>query len=147
MRLLILIISFFNVCMCIEAQQTINLSQLTGTTWRQVSPNCELTPTTIIFSRTTITRIKEYSTLNKKNTRTFPYYLYTSEPTSFISGNVGNKTKGSYIVKYLSNDKRFYSYKVIGLKNDTLTVYYEPDENAIGGNSKRGFNIVYKRVK
>ena len=146
-RALAIILTLNMYCIFMDAQQTITLSQLNGTTWSQISPDNKATPTTVVFSCKTITRTTSYPTLNESITRTFPYYLDTKEPTSFISENVGKVVKGGYIVKSLTKSKSFQSFKVISLKNDTLTLYYEPDENAIGGNSKRGFNIVYKRVK
>ena len=143
----ILSILVFFLCCTLYAQQTITLSQLNGTTWRQIVPNRKMSPLTVSLTNTRITRTTNYLRLNESVTNSFAYYLDTKIPTSFISKNVGKKQSGSYIVEYLSNTDSFIYYKVVSLKSDTLTLYYEPDENAIGGNSKRGFNIVYKRVK
>ena len=142
-HLLITFIALCMYCTCANAQQTISLQQLNGTTWKEVSNDAPYI--TLKFTKTNINDTADYTVGVAVDN--YPYYLETKEPTTFSLSKVGKNATGCYIVKYNTKIKVFIYYKVVSLKNDTLTLYYEPDENAIGGNSKRGFNIVYKRVK
>ena len=129
-------------CTCANAQQTISLQQLNGTTWEMVTN--DLPKITITFSKTSIKYNIDYGSIGVVK-YTHLYYLETKEPTTYNLSNVGKNTTGCYIVKYNTKMKDFSHYKIVSLKNDTLTLYYKPNEVIIG--SKFGENYKYKRVK
>ena len=140
-----LLITFIALCIysiCANAQQTISLQQLKGTTWRAITPGS--TNLTITFSGDSIGYVFDRSPIRIIR-YSLPYYLETKEPTTYSLSKVGKNATGCYIVKYNTTTKDFYYYKIVSLKNDTLTVYYKPNQVIIG--SKFGENYKYKRVK
>lgn len=145
-KTLIYCILFMVACLACNAQTTISLQQLNGTTWDMVHPEASETPTKRTFTTTTIHETVYFKIIDKLMSGEFKYYLDDKIPDDFDFSKVGKKDSGTYIIEYNDSDGSFMWYKVVNVTNDTLTLYWKPEPNTvIGGNE--GMTFIYKRIK
>ena len=100
----ILILLFFISC-TIDAQVTVKLSQLAGTTWKTVKPNDTKILRMWAFSSKEYKRYMIYTIDDNRKSKGFAYSLYLDPVNSykFEHSKVGVSKKGCYIHEYNAN--------------------------------------------
>lgn len=143
---IITLFALLTACLACNAQATISLQQLNGTTWEISYPELKETPTKRSFTTTTIQETVDFTVINKRATGSSKYYLDDKIPDKFDFSKVGENKSGAYIIIHSDFDSSFMWYKVVNVTNDTLTLYWKPEPNTVIGVNE-GVTFIYKRIK
>ncbi|MCQ2094098.1 MAG: hypothetical protein MJY81_03785 [Bacteroidaceae bacterium] len=142
----------------LNAQQTINISQLVGTKWKLAS-NKNYRELDWTFGKTEITQTRVYTfpvPIIKPSTgevmpnvydEHFKYYLAISNQTKFNELQVGKSTRGRYLA-LLGRRNELDCFKIISLTSDSLVLQQSKickDDNNM--NITITHNYTYIRVK
>ena len=101
----------FFFCAChLNAQEVVTMQQLEGTKWQMKEPNNKNVDTYFEFSERYITCISDVhypdtkfrKGLKNKYINKYLYYLADKASTSFDKNEVGQSTKGTYILQELN---------------------------------------------
>lgn len=143
-KLLILIILIVS-CNISKAETLVTLQQLQGM-WQRTEDIYKVDTQTWTFKKTSFSVENKYVYRDKVDTSKYElsYYLSKGVPNVYDGSKVGKIGSGTHIIYYAEPRKKIMSYKIVSLKNDTLTIsYYAP--RAIGRNAGI-VTITLKRV-
>ena len=143
-KLLILIILIVS-CNISKAETLVTLQQLQGM-WQRTEDIYKVDTQTWTFKKTSFSVENKYVYRDKVDTSKYElsYYLSKGVPNVYDGSKVGKTGSGTHIIYYAEPRKKIMSYKIVSLKNDTLTIsYYAP--RAIGRNAGI-VTITLKRV-
>lgn len=126
------LMAFANIAI---AKVNVSIQELMGT-WKVINPTYNDLIETFDFTKTSMSYTRQYSYNSKAETYTnkSQYYLSTGIPAKYNSTLVGKAKSGTHIIYYAKPRKKILSYKIVSLKDNTLTIsYYAP--RAIGRNA------------
>ena len=127
------------------AKTLVTLQQLQGI-WQRTEDTYKVDTQTWIFKKASFIVENKYVYRDKVDTSKYEmfYYLSKGVPNVYDGSKVGKIGSGTHIIYYAKPRKKILSYKIVSLKDDTLTIsYYAP--RAIGRNAGTVI-ITLKRV-
>lgn len=123
---LFIFISMFIDLGC-KAQNYFN-SQLQGIIWEESNYKTPGIIQQIKFTGSEFFVIEYYSRFNRTVTKSYQYYLAGSPSNSFDSNKVGTSIKGQYIIVYVPERDKTFSFKIVNLTSNTLEYSTYSDE-------------------
>ena len=136
------LMAFANIAI---AKTLVTLQQLQGI-WQRTEDTYKVDTQTWTFKKTSFIVEDKYVYKDKVDTSKYEisYYLSKGIPNVYDGSKVGKIGSGTHIIYYAKPRKKILSYKIVSLKDDTLTIsYYTP--RAIGRNAGTVI-ITLKRV-
>ncbi len=127
------------------AKTLVTLQQLQGI-WQRTEDTYKVDTQTWIFKKASFIVENKYVYRDKVDTSKYEmfYYLSKGVPNVYDGSKVGKIGSGTHIIYYAKPRKKILSYKIVSLKDDTLTIsYYTP--RAIGRNAGT-VTLTLKRV-
>ena len=143
-KLLILIVLIVSSTIS-KAETLVTLQQLQGK-WQRTEDTYKVDTQTWTFKKASFIVENKYVYRDKVDTSKYEmfYYLSKGVPNVYDGSKVGKIGSGTHIIYYAKPRKKILSYKIVSLKDDTLTIsYYTP--RAIGRNAGI-VTITLKRV-
>ena len=123
------LMAFANIAI---AKTLVTLQQLQGK-WQCTEDIYKVNTETWTFKKASFIVENKYVYRDKVDTSKYEifYYLSKGVPNVYDGSKVGKIGSGTHIIYYAKPRKKIVSYKIVSLKDDTLTIsYYTP--RAIG---------------
>ena len=143
MRTLFIYLFLMITAVC-NAQTTVSINQLNGTSWIRTSPPDEDIVEKDYFNNCSYTSSTEYISAGKA-VNTFKYYLSSTVPAAFDFSKVGTKTSGKYMIGYNSKMKKMFYYEITSFDSKKMVLLRKGKPFSIGG--AEDLYMTYQRIK
>ena len=135
---------FLMITVVCNAQTTVSINQLNGTSWIRTSPPDEDIVEKDYFNNCSYTRSTEYISVGKA-VNTFKYYLSPTVPAAFDFSKVGTKTSGKYMIGYNSKMKKMFYYEITSFDSKKMVLLRKGNPLSIGGGED--LYMTYQRIE